>query len=40
MPETKDSNDLIRRSQYETEIRSAHSRIILAEILSSPVALE
>ena len=37
MPGTK---DLLRRSHDETEIRSAHSRIILAEILSRPVALD
>ena len=37
MPEVK---DLLKRSDKETEIRSAHSRINLAEILSRPVALD
>ena len=32
-----ESKDLLKR---ETEIRSAHSRIILLEILSRPVALD
>ena len=36
IPETK---DLLKRSHSETEIRLAHSRIILVEILSRPVAL-
>ena len=35
-----ESKDLLKRSHRETEIRSAHSRIILAEILSRPVALD
>ena len=35
-----ESKDLFKRSHRETEIRSAHSRIILAEILSRPVALD
>ena len=30
----------MKRSHRETEIRSAHSRIILAETLSRPVALD
>ena len=37
MPESK---DLFKRSHKETQIRSAHSRIILAEILSRAVALD
>ena len=37
IPETK---ALLKRSHSETEIRSAHSCIILAETLSSPVALD
>ena len=37
IPETK---DLLKRAHSETEIRSAHSRTILAEILSKPVALD
>ena len=35
-----ESKDLLQRSHRETEIRSAHSRIILAEILSRPFALD
>ena len=35
-----ESKDLSKRSHKETEIRSARSRIILAEILSRPVALD
>ena len=37
IPECK---DLLQRSHRETETRSAHSRIILAEILSRPFALD
>ena len=37
MPEVK---VLLKRSDIGTEIRSAHSRINLAEILSRPVALD
>ena len=32
--------DLLKRSDKETEIRSAHTRINLAEILSRPVVLD
>ena len=35
-----ESKDLLKRSHRETEIRLAHSRIILTEILSIPVALD
>ena len=35
-----ESKDLSKRSHKETEIRSARSPIILAEILSRPVALD
>ena len=35
-----ESKDLLKRSHRETEIRSAYSRIILAEMLSRPVALD
>ena len=34
------SKDLLKRSHRETEIRLAHSLIILAEITSRPVALD